>query len=220
RVYKSYDFRKAHEAIHNFCNETLSAVYFAATKDRMYCDPADGPRRRRTQTAMLRIADALLRLVAPILPYTADEGWRHLYGQAAPSIHLALFPEEVGVEADQGWPLVIVLRDQILKAVEETRQKSGIDNTLDMGVRLTYPADVPAAAFVARFSPVDLADLCNISRVEVVESKSGEKSIRIETLDLRAEPRCDRSWRRDGTVKPRADGGMLSDRDAQAIGVA
>jgi len=67
---------------------------------------------------------------------------------------------------------------------------------------------------LARFDPVDLADLLGVSRVSL-DAKAGETVV----LDLRSEPRCDRSWKRDETVKQRSDGGLLTDRDAQALGI-
>ena len=95
------------------------------------------------------------------------------------------------------------IRDKALKALEEAKGQ-GIDNPLDAG--LVLPNSISA------FDPVDVADLCGVSRV----SFEGET---IVVQDLREEPRCDRSWKRDGTVKLRSDGGMLSDRDAKAVGV-
>ena len=220
--YQEFEYRATREAIFNFCNETMSAVYLAATKDRMYCDKADSPRRRRAQTAMFRITDALIRLIAPILPHTADEAWRSLHGDGAQpvSVHLALLPEPQTLVIDSAWAQFITFRGLVLKAVEEARQRVGIENPLEMGVRLTLPSR--DYEFAIRFSEIDLADLCGISRVEIVhgaDRPDAPEAVKIEVMDLRAEPRCDRSWKRDGTVKPRSDGGMLSDRDAQAVGV-
>ncbi|MCC7191672.1 MAG: isoleucine--tRNA ligase [Phycisphaeraceae bacterium] len=207
--YERFDFRAVHEAVFNFCNETLSAIYLAATKDRMYCDPANGPRRRRSQTAMHEIAGALIRLVAPILPHTADEAWRMQPGHADGTVHLELFPEAAVRTVHPNWPAVIAARSTWLKAIEEARSQGGIDNPLDIGLV------VPADAAMKDFEPIDLADLCGISRFTRESNVDGVKAI-----DLRQEPRCERSWKRDGTVKQRSDEGMLSDRDAKAIGVS
>jgi len=68
---------------------------------------------------------------------------------------------------------------------------------------------------LSRFDPADLADLLGVSQARI-DPKATEPKV----LDLRAEPRCDRSWKRDGTVKRRAGGGLLSDRDAAALGLA
>ncbi|MEX0774484.1 MAG: isoleucine--tRNA ligase [Phycisphaeraceae bacterium] len=209
--YEMFDFRGLHELIFNFCNDTMSAIYLAATKDRLYCDRADSPRRRRTQAAMWHITDALIRLIAPILPHTADEAWTSLHdgkGDAIDSVHLATLPEPIEVPVAPQWPTVIQQRDAMLKLLEDTRSQRGIDNPLDLGLLW------PASDALAKFDPIDLADLLGISRFAF-----GPVDASPLVRDLRDQPRCERSWKRDGTVKARGDGGMLSDRDAQAIGL-
>ena len=67
-AYEAYDFRHAHQGIFDFCNETLSAIYCAAVKDRLYCDRSDSPRRRATQTVMWDLIEVLTRLLAPPVP--------------------------------------------------------------------------------------------------------------------------------------------------------
>ena len=119
--YENFQYRKVHEAIFHFCNETMSAVYLAATKDRLYCDKPDSPRRRRTQTVIHDVTDTLLRLIAPIIPHTADEAWRSLHGDDAESIHLANFSRPESIDADPSWVHVMFLRTASLKAIEDAR---------------------------------------------------------------------------------------------------
>ena len=212
-AYERYDFRGAATAIFDFCNDTLSSVYLAAVKDRLYCDRSDSPRRRQTQTVLWDLTDALCRLVAPLMPHTADEAWRALT-RAAPgapaSVHLKNWIESFPVKTDvEGFKSVMAARDAGLKALESTRQSSALDNPLDAGVTLPDPTGT-----LARFDPADLADLMGVSRV-ILKNESAPG-----VHDLRSEPRCERSWKRDGTVKQRSDGGLLSDRDAAALGVA
>ena len=88
RAYETYQFKAVHSAVYNFCNDTLSSVYLAAVKDRLYFDAPDSPRRRRTQTAMHRITDQLCRLLAPVLCHTADEAYRSLTGDEKSCVHL------------------------------------------------------------------------------------------------------------------------------------
>ncbi len=211
-AYETFRFRKAHEAIFHFCNETMSSVYLTAVKDRLYCDPADGPRRRRTQAAMYTIADHLIRLLAPIVPHTADEAWRVLHpGPDDRCVHLELLPELQAVEVDPRWATIMAAREEWLKAIETARQQHGIDNPLDCGLV------VPASTLESwdRIDPVDCADLCGISRFEASPQQQT-----LQVMDLRDQPRCERSWKRDGTVEPRSDGGLLSGRDAAALGLA
>lgn len=212
-AYERFAFPVAHKALFDFCNDTMSAVYLAAVKDRLYCDRVDSPRRRRTQATLHAIADALVRLLAPFLPHTADEAWAALHGEEAASVHLGVLPEAeaYAVAVDADWSEVMSRRDAWLRRIETVRQRDGIDNPLDLGVRV---AD--AQGVLSKFDAVDLADLLGVS-VFSTEGRGGETEI--EVLDLRAQPRCERSWKRDGTVKQRSDGGMLSDRDAEAVGV-
>ncbi|MHB1156985.1 MAG: isoleucine--tRNA ligase [Phycisphaerales bacterium] len=220
--YESYNFRAVSTTLFDFCNDTLSAVYLAAVKDRLYCDaPGPGSNRRcRTQFVMHTMADALVRLIAPILPHTADEAWASLHPRkedtegVEASVHLASLPSgaEVKCEVSEAWGAAMAVRDGVLKAMEDAKMQRGIENPLDMGVTVALPPEVFAQ--VKAVEP-EMADLCGVSRFAFVEN--GELTVDVE--DLRSEPRCDRSWKRDGTVKLRSDGGMLTDRDAAAMGV-
>lgn len=224
-AYARYDFREATQRIYDFCNEAMSSVYLAAVKDRLYCDRADSARRRRAQRALWTIADGLCRLLAPILPHTADEAWRALHGVEKPdekpemTVHLQTFPEATGAEPDGAWRAALAARDSGLIALENAKRPpppgvtgvpQGVENPLDAEVSLP-----DAEGALGRFDPRDLADLLGVSRVRL-DKQAGIARV----IDLRGEPRCDRSWKRDGTVKRRGDGGMLSDRDAEAVGVS
>ena len=89
--YASYEFRKVFNALNNFCTTDLSAIYIDATKDRMYCDAPDSPRRLASQCAMHEIFTAIAKLLAPILAFTADEAWEHA-GFTTGSVHEQDFP--------------------------------------------------------------------------------------------------------------------------------
>jgi isoleucyl-tRNA synthetase len=211
-AYHRFEFQTAQKLLYDFCNDTLSATYLAAIKDRLYCDRVDSPRRRRTQTALFQLTDGLCRLLAPVLCHTADEAFLALHGlqPAAGSVHLETFIETFGIQADPAWDSVMNARDRALASLEKGKGEQGIENPLDAGLVLPDPDGT-----LARFDKADLADLLGVSRVEL---DSAATSLRI--LDLRSEPRCERSWKRDSTVRQRSDGGMLSQRDAEAIGIA
>lgn len=203
--YRGANFRDAQVAIFDFCNATLSSEWFAATKDRLYCDRADGTRRRATQRAMNAVAEGLIRMLAPVLPHTADEAWRALKGADAKSV---VFEQHVPITfaGAAGWPAVFAARESAMKALEEAKSQ-GIENSLDAG--LVIPdADGTLKPFAA-----ELADLMGVSRVTLDPAAK-----LVSVTDLREEPRCERSRKRDGTVRERADGGLLSDRDAEAVG--
>jgi isoleucyl-tRNA synthetase len=205
-AFTRHAFREAHQAIFDFCNDTLSSVWCAAAKDRLYCDRADAPRRRQTQRVMRLAAETLCRLLAPILPHTADEAFRSMHGPEA-CVHLASHLN-FSFKAHASWPAAMSARAAALKALEEAKA-SGVENPLDAGLTLPDPdaALQPLAA--------DLADLCGVSRVKLDPAAKA-----VAVADLREAPRCERSRRRDETVRPRADGVPLSDRDAEAVGAA
>jgi len=204
---RTYDFRVASQAIYDFCNETLSTIYCVATKDRLYCDRADSPRRRRAQRVMWECMEVLCRVLSPFVPHTANEAFQSLRGDPAARVEMERH-RGLSFAADPRWAKVFEIRPAVLKELEEAKAR-GIENSLDAGV-VVPDADGSLAPFQA-----ELADLLGVSRVRLDPVATAP---RVE--DLRDQPRCERSWRRDGTVKQRSDGGMLSDRDAEAVGVA
>ena len=219
-AYRENRYRKAHELLFGFCNDTLSGVYLSAVKDRLYCDAADSRRRRRTQTTLYRTVTVLVRLLAPILPHTADEAWLTLHPDDEEAcVHACRFADVsklAETEVSEAWPAVMEARRRWMVALEQHREQAkargGADAPLDLGLSL------PAAEVPEGFDLAELADLCGVSRVEVADApEEGEQTPRVRVLDLSREPRCERSWKRDGTVKPRADGGNLSERDWKVV---
>jgi isoleucyl-tRNA synthetase len=96
RNYDAYEFHQAARRLYEFCTVQASSIYLSAVKDRLYCDAPDSPRRRATQTVIHRMLMTLVKLLAPILPHTAEEAWEHIPRRPAAepaSVHLALLPE-------------------------------------------------------------------------------------------------------------------------------
>lgn len=216
KAYEAFDFKAAQKAVFDFCNGTLSAEYLAAIKDRLYCDAKDSPRRRQTQTVLWDLTDGLCRLLAPVMCHTADEAYRALWKATDDErcVHLeefiAKFDIKFDAKAGEQWVKVMAIKDQVKGALEKAKGELGIENPLDAGVTLGEDAGT-----FAGFDRVDLADLLGVSQVTFEGGLSAPKIV-----DLRSLPACERSWKRDGTVKQRSDGGMLSDRDALAVGVS
>lgn len=216
-AYAAYEFRVAHSKIYDFCNDTLSSVYLASVKDRLYCDKPDSTRRRATQATLWTLTDGLCRLLAPVLCHTADEAYRALH-KVAPDdtgvcVHAGTFPQKGAPRLDSdraAWENVLKLRDLALKQMDAAKQTLGIDNPLEMGAVVSETFGV---------SERDLADLLGVSLLVVEPGTSG-----CRIVDLRAVPfayaKCARSWRYTPDVRERSNGLMLSDRDAAAEGVA
>jgi len=122
----------------------LSSLYIDITKDRMYCDAADSPRRRATQTVMHEIFGALCQLLAPVLAFTAEEAWR--YTGLGGSVHLQEFPHprHRQHEATDQIAELLKLRAVIGQAIERARQEKLIGNALEAAVVLNSDTGVTA----------------------------------------------------------------------------
>jgi isoleucyl-tRNA synthetase len=201
-AWDAYEFRKAHLAIFDFCNETLSARYCVAMKDRLYCD-GDSDRRRRAQAVLHAIVELLCTLLAPLLPHTADEAWRCLHGDDA-CVHLQTVRVLPDVQVHAVWNDVWPLRELALKSLEEAKSL-GIEKSLDAGLVVPDPTGDLAAL------GDDLRDLLEVSRLAF-----GGDAIVVE--DLRDAALCERSRRRDATTCERDNGFVLSDRDWAVVG--
>jgi len=203
-AYTEFKFKTASTLLYDFCNDTLSSLYCVAVKDRLYCDSKKSKARLETQHTLWLTLDTLCHLLAPILPHTADEMFQTLYNNKNESIHLHRF-QSVSFKASSKWSAVLEIRSDVLKALEESKA-NGIENTLDAGLTIGKKASI-----LVDFQD-DLADLFSVSRVTITQNPD-ELSIQ----NLREEPRCERSWKRDKTVKERENGILLSDRDFEAV---
>ncbi|HET7746676.1 MAG TPA: isoleucine--tRNA ligase, partial [Vicinamibacteria bacterium] len=110
QAYREYEFHVVYHQVVQYCAVDLSSFYLDVLKDRLYCDPADGPRRRSAQTVMHRVALDLVRLLAPVLPFTADECWEHLRGRDADSVHTAVFPADEEPRLPADWADLLAAR--------------------------------------------------------------------------------------------------------------
>jgi isoleucyl-tRNA synthetase len=145
-------------------------------------------------------------MLAPFLPHTADEAFRALTRDEHACVQLEHYRTLVQ-PCDARWSEVLAFRELAHAALEKAKER-GIENPLDAGIALPV-----SHRHLAEFA-ADLPDLIGVSRVVMTEDQSA-----IEVIDLRDEPRCERSWKRDGTVRARSDGGWHSDRDAEAVGL-
>jgi isoleucyl-tRNA synthetase len=192
-AYDDFEFHRAYHALNEFVNTDLSALYLDVLKDRLYTFAPNAPARRSAQTALWRIAEALTRLIAPILSFTADEVWGYLPKVAGreTSVHLALFPDladivpgsEAGLEAE--WEKLLEVRSQVLAKLEVLRAEKIIGKSLEAVVTLTGYTDG-----LLRKYEIALPELFNVSEVELLETPG-------ETISVRRseKPKCERCWR-------------------------
>jgi isoleucyl-tRNA synthetase len=145
KAYESYEFHLAFQSLHNFCAVDLSALYLDVLKDRLYTSAADAPERRAAQTVCYRILDALVRLMAPVLSFTAEEVWDHFrVADKARSVHLADFPAVdrtwLDEKVERTWEVLLRVRGEAAKALEQARAAKLIGAALDAHVTL-YASD-------------------------------------------------------------------------------
>ena len=184
-AYEAFEFHKVYHTLNQFCAVDLSSLYIDITKDRMYCDAADSPRRRATQSAMHEIFCALCQLLAPILAFTAEESWS--YSQARESVHIQEFPQSQsrGTEASEQVAELLKLRAVIGQAIEKARQEKMIGNALEAAVVLKSNSDV-----TAKIDKAELEEFFILSDLTIDPAKEAGASV-----TKTGYAKCARCWR-------------------------
>jgi isoleucyl-tRNA synthetase len=194
--YGAFEFHRVYHAVNEFCIVDLSAVYLDVLKDRMYTFAPTSIARRSAQTVIYKISEALVRLVAPILSFTAEEVWSYLPADAnrPASVHLTLFPKPDEVAPPNPtllaeWQKLFQVRDEALKALEADRKAGRIGKALEAKVEIHPTADLSATLHSFKSS---LKELFNVSQVEVKENSSNGT---IQAITLPADgTKCERCW--------------------------
>ncbi len=183
--YEAYEVHTITHAIHNFCVSDMSQFYLDIIKDRLYCEGKDSLLRRSAQTAMHLILDALVRMLAPILAFTADEIWQcmaHRTGENTENVMFNDMPAPhaawtLDKETSLKWDRLLALRLDVNKALELARAEKGIGKALDAEVTL-YVSPQAEASFAA-LRDLNLAELFLVSGVKVVSAR--ERGLREKT---------------------------------------
>jgi isoleucyl-tRNA synthetase len=217
KAYDDYEFSAAAQALSLLASVDLSAFYVDVTKDRMYTLAAKSHQRRSTQTAMYLICNGLGRLLAPILPVTADTLWQHLPGSRAASVHLEDFPSVDAFVDDElvaRWSRLLEVRETVLAALEEQRKLKLIGTSL--GARVNLTAAGPIAALLDAYRH-QLPMLFIVSEVSLtVTSTDGADSVAV-TVDKAGGVKCERCWRFVAGIRTEADLAGLCDRCVDAL---
>src|SRR6266446_2679948 len=205
RSYEEFAFHKIYHRINNFCGVELSAFYFDVLKDRLYTSGRRSVSRRAAQTAIWRIGEALVRLLAPIMSFTCEEVWQYLppiEGRLA-SVHLTTFPEaeellgtiEAALAVDpkqaEDWKTVRAVRELVLKALEEARNQKLIGANLQAQVTLT--AVDPVFSVLERFKN-DLRYFFIVSAVEVKKGAGNGDAPVVVHVSKAPGLKCERCW--------------------------
>jgi len=142
RAFDEYEFHIFFHMFHNFCSVQMSSFYLDIIKDRLYTFKPDSRERRSAQTALYLILRSLVKLMAPILSFTAEEIWDYIQGGSTQeeSVHLSLFPdiemEYVDEELASRWDRIILLREEVAKKLEKARREKLIGHSLDAQVEI------------------------------------------------------------------------------------
>ncbi|MDW8349461.1 MAG: isoleucine--tRNA ligase [Verrucomicrobiae bacterium] len=206
-AYETFAFHRVYHTLNQFCVTRLSSLYIDVRKDRMYCDGETNRARRAAQTLMYRCLDALLKLLAPIIPFTTEEAWSHL--GHPDSIHISLFPavEQIpeSTTIRRRWEKLLALRDRALVALEAARQAKQIGKSLETRLEIV----------TNDFSDADaelLAEICIVSQVDL---HSGSE----ETISVHPArgTKCERCWKYDESVGTHTDYPTLCTRCATVV---
>jgi isoleucyl-tRNA synthetase len=203
KAYEEFEFHRAYQALNEFTNADLSALYLDVVKDRLYTFAPNSKARRSAQTAIWRIAEAMTRLIAPMLSFTADEVWQHLpkvEGRPS-SVHLALFPEVAeivpgsvaGIEAD--WEKLLEVRQLVMVELEALRLAKTIGKSLDASVTVLVTKGPEEARILAKYE-ASLAEFFNVSQatVRMVRGTQDLPTVVIEA-QVADGSKCERCWR-------------------------
>jgi isoleucyl-tRNA synthetase len=204
RWYEEFAFHKIYQRINHFCVVELSAFYFDIVKDRLYTFAPNSAGRRAAQTAIWKIGEALVRLLAPILSFTSEEVWQYLPNMAsrAASVHLEKFPAPSDIlgpnvaatdsNQQDEWKTLRGFREQVLKALEEARNQKLIGKGLEAKVAVT--ASDPAYSVLEKYKD-ELRYLFIVSQVSLQKAASGNGTGGIGVQVSKADgTKCDRCW--------------------------
>ena len=198
KCYREYQFHQVYSALYNFCTVDMSSFYLDILKDRLYTNATYSLNRRSAQTVIWEILDAFTSLIAPILPFTSEEVYDSMYegitsDDKAESVHLRLFPKQEELHIDEPllteWEKIREVREPVLKALEEARQRGMIGNSLEAKVMLQ--ASGGTAELLQRHR-ADLRYIFIVSQVELNQAEAnGELKIAISKADGQ---KCGRCW--------------------------
>ena len=226
RAYDSFDFHLVYHGLHNFCVIDLSSFYLDIIKDRLYVSPPKSIARRSAQTAMKEILEVLVRLMAPILSFTADEIWQHIRGgERAESVHMELLKQVREEYRDpalsERWEKIIKVRKEVTKALEIARKDRMIGHSLDASITLGLPKDLLDLLEIYHDHLRYIFIVSAVSLVAGENLKEGYESeelpgVKVEVKASR-DQKCERCWVHDPSVGTAAQHPTICGRCLQAL---
>ena len=204
-AFENYEFHTFYHSFSNFCVVELSAFYLDILKDRLYTYPEKSQGRRAGQTTLHILLMGMVRLIAPVLSFTAEEIWSYLPKGSAKekSVHLSSFPASEDVNFDdkliRNWELLVQLKGEVSKASEASRRDKIIGHSLDSIIKLELPSDINN--IVKQYSE-ELKFLFIVSKVEIVDVLSSRERVYVSDslpgvkilTERHLGQKCERCW--------------------------
>ncbi len=204
-AYENFEFHKVYHALHGLCATELSAFYFDILKDRLYSSHPESRERRSAQTALYHILMILLRDMAPILSFTAEESYRYIPEALKPEAKTIFATQDLNCdgftlseEARKNWEQLLLIRSEITKAIEPLRKSGEIGHSLDTAVELYLKEELQNALKACN---ADLRAICIISQLKIEDIKNAPvdaffadtDDIAITVTKAKGE-KCERCW--------------------------
>ncbi|MBE6631985.1 MAG: isoleucine--tRNA ligase [Ruminococcaceae bacterium] len=226
-AYEGYEFHLIYHAVNNFCTIDMSKLYVDITKDRVYVEKKDSKDRRSAQTVMYLVLNALTRILAPLLSFTAEEIWQsmpHADSDDKRSVMLndmpKVVPEYSTPEIEERWNKLFALRDDVMKALEIARANKIIGKSLEAKIKI-YAEDKEVYSQLADLEP-ELSSVFIVSQAEIYNTAAPETAfadtvsgIKIEVFEADGE-KCDRCWKHS-TSGVKTEDGFICERCQKII---
>jgi isoleucyl-tRNA synthetase len=224
QAFAEFDYKTVVASLANFMNSELSAFYFDIRKDALYCDPPSSVTRKAALTTVDILCDAILRWLAPIISFTADEAWLLYRPDQSASVHLLTFPDNLAGyrddALDEKWQTIRNVRRVVTGALELERAAKRIGSSLEASP-LIYVSD--KAIFNTLFD-VDMAEVCITSNAMLTNQDAPADAFRLSdvggiavVVERAAGTKCARSWKILPTVGDDPEYADVSPRDAKAL---
>ena len=206
KYYDRYEFYSLFQEITYFCSIEMSSFYLDIVKDRLYCENKKSPERRSAQTVLTEVLRVLVRVISPVLSFTAEEIWERIPEsiKEEESVHLSSWieanPEYKNEELAKKWEKIYHLRKEVNKKLETERQTGMIGHSLDAKVLLNVSND--EYVFLKEYTETEVSDLFIISQVKFVNDKLQESEIEGITIAVEkaSGEKCERCWKYDEEV--------------------
>ena len=218
KAYDTYEFHEAYQALNQFCVVDMSQFYLDIIKDRLYTLKPDSVERRAAQTTMYEILSSLVRILAPMTCFTAEEVWSympHREGENKESVMLDYYPkakpEYDNKEIEYKWEKLIRLKDEVSKKLEIARSNKDIGLSLE--AKVTLFAEGEEYEFIKGKEEL-LKEIFIVSNVEIRENRRNEdEEVGVGVkVDKAPGEKCERCWMYSETVGESSEYPTLCER--------